>query len=105
MTRRKSYWKYRQNKNRRGSHARAYISWFNMKQRCTNINNAHYKEYGGRGITYDPRWDSFENFLEDMGDRPIGFSLERKDNDGHYCKDNCKWATALEQRNNRRDCI
>lgn len=69
-----------------------------MKYRCRakNQNREVYKK-----ISYDPRWESYSNFLEDMGERPEGTTLERKDNNKGYCKDNCKWATAEEQCNNR----
>ena len=57
-----------------------YNTWCRMKDRCNNKNNEHYDRYGGRGISYDPTWDSFEKFLADMGERPVGMSLDRKDN-------------------------
>jgi hypothetical protein len=76
-----------------------------MRQRCLNVKNPNYKNYGGRGITIDPRWGMFENFLEDMGVRPDGKTLDRKDNDGPYAKWNCKWSTPTEQNNNRRKPI
>jgi len=83
--------------------SREYNSWGNMIQRCTNKNHNNYKLYGGRGITVCDRWlESFENFYEDMGLRPKGTSLDRKDNDGNYCKENCKWSTQKEQCNNTR---
>lgn len=79
---------------------RTHRSWNGMKDRCRNPNNPRWDYYGGRGIKYDKRWESFELFLLDMGDRPKGKTLDRKDNDGDYTKDNCRWATPVEQQNN-----
>ena len=80
-----------------------YICWCNLRQRCNNPNNPQYHDYGGRGITVCERWDSFELFLEDMGERPSPeHSIERIDNDSHYGPDNCCWATKSEQLSNRR---
>ena len=63
-----------------------------MKQRCDNDNNPKYPRYGGRGITYDPRWSGFEDFYADMKDGyQEGLTIDRKDNDGNYTKDNCRW--------------
>ena len=74
-----------------------------MIRRCTHVNDPRYKDWGGRGITIDPLWMDFANFLADMGERPLGLSLERKDNDGPYAGWNCVWATpAQQQRNTRR---
>lgn len=78
-----------------------YQSWTHMKDRCTNPNFNHYHRYGGRGISFDPLWVTFEAFLADMGERPAGTTLDRRDNDGMYCKDNCQWATRGQQANNR----
>lgn len=80
-----------------------YHSWSAMKARCYNPNESSYKNYGGRGITVCDRWlESFENFYEDMGERPDGMTLERVNVDGNYCKENCVWASKTQQCFNRR---
>jgi len=80
-----------------------YRSWNSMLQRCTNPYNDRYGSYGGRGITVCETWlNSFENFLQDMGKRHEGTSLDRIDVDGNYEPSNCRWATAKEQQNNTR---
>lgn len=81
-----------------------YHIYNNMNQRCYNPKNKAYKSYGGRGISVCGRWRaSFENFYEDMGERPgTEFTLERVNNDGIYEKSNCKWATKIEQARNKR---
>lgn len=79
-----------------------YESWGNMLNRCTNPSHERYRDYGGRGITVCLTWRTFEGFLEDMGVRPDGKELERRDNDKGYCKENCCWATPQQQANNRR---
>jgi hypothetical protein len=76
--------------------------WESMRSRCRNPMNTAYKHYGGRGITVCERWQTFENFLADMGKRPLGKSLERVNNDGNYEKSNCRWASHKEQMRNRR---
>jgi len=80
-----------------------YEAWRSMVKRCVNPNYKQWKDYGGRGITVCNRWiNSFENFYEDMGDRPDNLSLERINNDEGYFPENCKWATRKEQRANQR---
>lgn len=81
-----------------------YMAWGNLKSRCTNPNDSRYSYYGGRGITFCAEWNSFENFYKDMFPTWVkGLSLDRIDNNGNYCKANCKWSTKQEQANNRRN--
>lgn len=82
--------------------SRTYKTWQMMKDRCTNPHNKDYHHYGGRGITFDPSWLSFEYFYEDMGERPEGLTLDRIDVNGNYCKENCRWVDSITQRQNRR---
>lgn len=79
-----------------------YASWNAMRTRCLNPRGPGYASHGGRGITICKRWDSFTNFLEDMGPRPADKTLDRINNDGNYNKENCRWATDAQQMINRR---
>lgn len=81
---------------------RTYRSWDAMKQRCLNPNNIAYRYYGERGITICEEWLIFQNFYRDMGERPVGKTLDRIKNDKGYYKKNCKWSTPKEQANNTR---
>ena len=82
-----------------------YGSWKGMKARCDNPNDPYFHKYGGRGIGYCMRWSAFDAFLADMGERPDGMTLDRKDNDKDYEPGNCRWATTTQQNRNRQDTL
>jgi hypothetical protein len=84
------------------SGTRTYRIWKGMLRRCFNPNDKSYCDYGGRGTTCHENWFDFECFYGDMGHAPRGKSLDRVNNDGDYEPRNCRWATQLEQVNNRR---
>lgn len=84
-------------------HAPEYYVWHSMLDRCRCLTSRNSKNYGGRGITVCDRWLDFSSFIADMGPRPSSkYSLERINNDGSYCKSNCRWATRKEQMRNKR---
>jgi hypothetical protein len=81
-----------------------YAVFSGLKSRCQNPKDPNYMDYGGRGIKTE--WNSVEEFLSDMGPRPFpAATLDRKDGNGNYSKDNCRWATQLQQQNNRRNNV
>lgn len=86
---------------------KVYQTWNSLIQRCTNPKNPSYTTHGGRNISVCSRWKKFENFLEDMGEPPTDkHQIDRIDNNGNYCKLNCRWCTSTvnnrNKRNNRR---
>lgn len=82
---------------------RAYGTWGDMKTRCDQPNHKSYKHYGGRGISYDKKWETFEGFWSDMEEGYAdNLTLERVDVNGNYCKENCIWVTKKTQARNRR---
>jgi len=90
--------------NRKGIRSVEYGAWANMIDRCENPARPEYHRYGGRGITVCKAWrDSFAAFFADMGKRPNGAELDRKDNEGNYEPSNCRWADKVTQSNNRSD--
>ena len=84
-----------------------YRKWVGMKTRCYNPKIVQYKDYGGRGIKMSDEWkNSYEQFLKDMGRQPFkGYSIDRINNNGNYCKENCRWVTIKEQERNKRTNI
>lgn len=75
--------------------------WRGMRARCRNPKHISYPNYGGAGVSVCARWESYENFLADMGPAPPGLSIERLDRSQPYCPSNCVWATPKQQARNR----
>lgn len=86
-------------------YSRAYSIWTSMVSRCTNPARDKFKFYGGRGIKVCEPWLEFANFHADMGDPPDGYTLDRIDSDGDYCKSNCRWADTRTQTVNRKNLV
>lgn len=80
-------------------------TWHSLRQRCSNKNRKDYKYYGGRGITVCDKWENFLGFLEDMGTKPDGMSIDRIDPNKGYSKENCRWASIDKQLQNRRSTV
>lgn len=89
----------------RGHMSPTYKSWFSMHQRCYRPSCNGYVRYGGRGITVCDRWFVFEHFVADMGERPVGTTLDRINNNGNYELTNCRWSVAEVQQNNKRNAV
>lgn len=97
---------YRHGMNLKGAPSRPYRIWTGMKQRCRDPNVSQYPYYGGRGIKVCERWEDFMNFYADMGDPPTAtHSIDQIDPDGDYEPSNCRWATPVQQANNRRNNV
>jgi len=79
-----------------------YNTWVGMRQRCNDPKHINYRYYGGKGIRVCKRWNSFQSFIADMGDKPIGMTLDRIDGDGNYEPTNCMWATGKRQALNQK---
>lgn len=88
--------------NLRSQRNPTYVTWRSLVGRCTNPKFDNYCRYGAVGVTLDERWLNFDNFVEDMGDRPVGKTIDRIDLFKGYSKENCRWSTPSEQQSNRR---
>ena len=87
-------------------YSKTYESWRNMLQRCGNPSYIEYEHYGGRGITACERWLKFENFLEDIGEKPSNkYQIDRIDNNKGYYKENCRWVLSENNNKNKRNNI
>lgn len=96
----------RHRKSRNPEFKKPYRAWVDMKERCRNPKNRNFKNYGGRGISVNQEWLlSFETFIRDMGMPPEGYSLERRDTNKNYCRENCLWVPLNMQRENMRRSV
>lgn len=93
--------RFHQDKWAKQPHAQENDIWRHMRYRCNNPHSKDYPRYGARGIRVCERWESFDNFLADMGPKPPGFAIERKDNSGNYEPGNCIWAPPSVQNQNK----
>ena len=92
--------------HKHGRRTKIYGVWVTMRQRCTKKYSPKYRFYGGRGISVCERWEKFKNFYEDMGMYyREGLTLDRKDTNGNYSKENCRWITQKEQCRNTRNNV
>ena len=76
-----------------------------MRSRCDHPCSGNYSRYGAVGVTYTSDWKSYDKFLEDMGERPEGMTIDRIDHTKGYSKENCRWATPAQQQANRKNCM
>ena len=96
---------YKHGAARKGFITKEFRAWSSMIKRTTLLSHPAYKDYGGRGIIVCERWNSFDNFFNDMGNCPDKYSLDRIDNNGNYCGENCRWADMKTQSRNKRNNV